>query len=43
MPMTREEIVSVLGPTEETLIADKLSTMFPPKNCGKPGSPATKH
>lgn len=26
MPMTREEIVSVLGPTDETLIADILST-----------------
>jgi len=26
MPMTREQIVSVLGPTDETLIADILST-----------------
>lgn len=26
MPMTREEIVSVLGPTDETLVADMLST-----------------
>jgi len=26
MPMTREEIVSVLGPTDETLVADILST-----------------
>jgi hypothetical protein len=26
MSMTREEIVSVLGPTDETLIADILST-----------------
>jgi hypothetical protein len=25
MPMTREEIVSVLGPTDETLVADILS------------------
>ena len=25
MPMTREEIVSVLGPTDETLVADMLS------------------
>ncbi|WP_340040422.1 hypothetical protein [Aminobacter sp. Piv2-1] len=26
MPLTREEIVSVLGPTDETLVADILST-----------------
>ena len=26
MPMTREKIVSILGPTDETLIADILST-----------------
>ena len=26
MSMTREEIVSVLGPTDETLVADILST-----------------
>ncbi|WP_274630830.1 hypothetical protein [Arvimicrobium flavum] len=26
MPMTREEIVSVLGPTDETLVAHILST-----------------
>lgn len=26
MPMTREEIVSVLGQTDETLVADILST-----------------
>ena len=26
MPMTREEIISVLGPSDETLIADILST-----------------
>jgi hypothetical protein len=26
MPMTREEIISVLGPTDKTLIADILST-----------------
>ena len=26
MPMTREEILSVLGPADETLIADVLST-----------------
>jgi hypothetical protein len=44
MPMTRVEILSVLGPTEETLIADKLLTVLPMKNCGKSVSvsPATK-
>jgi hypothetical protein len=26
MPMTREEIVTILGPTDETLVADTLST-----------------